>query len=139
MCLIEPLSTRSNYYLRSYTTAMDIVKSSKTDNLKIMLDSFHLQRLHGNLTERVQVNKFHLTIVLEIFFKELIPFVGHVQISQTPKRDCPMSEDGEVNHQYFLSKLIAPFYQDFIGLEYNGKRKWREIFRNICFLICRFK
>ncbi|CAF4652137.1 unnamed protein product, partial [Rotaria sp. Silwood1] len=103
-CLIEPLSTRSNYYLRSYSTAMDIVKSSKIDNLKIMLDSFHLQRLHGNLTERVE---------------EMIPFIGHVQISQTPKRNCPMSEDGEVNHRYFLSKLLAPFYKDFIGLEYN--------------------
>jgi hydroxypyruvate isomerase len=55
----------------------------------------------------------------------MIPFVGHVQISQTPKRDSPMSEDGEVNHRYFLLKLVAPFYQDFIGLEYNGKRKSR--------------
>jgi len=34
-----------------------------------------------------------------------------------------MNEDGEVNHRYFLSKLIAPFYHDFIGLEYNGERK----------------
>ncbi|CAF5034286.1 unnamed protein product, partial [Rotaria socialis] len=84
MCLIEPISTRLNYYLRSYSTAIDIVKSSKADNLKVMLDSFHLQRLHGNLTERVQ---------------EMIPFVGHVQISQTPKRNCPMSDDGEVNHR----------------------------------------
>ena len=55
LCLIEPLSTRANYYLRSYSTAVDIVKSSNMDNLKVMLDSFHLQRLHGNLTERVQV------------------------------------------------------------------------------------
>jgi hydroxypyruvate isomerase len=55
MCLIEPLSTRPDYYLRSYSTAMDIVKSSKIENLKVMLDSFHLQRLHGNLTERVKV------------------------------------------------------------------------------------
>lgn len=57
MCLIEPLSIRINYYLQSYSTAIDIVKSSKSDNLKIMLDSFHLQRLHGNLTERVKVFK----------------------------------------------------------------------------------
>ena len=47
-------------------------------------------------------------------------YVGHVQISQTPQRDCPMNADGEVNHRYFLSKLVAPFYQDYIGLEYNG-------------------
>ncbi|CAF4384263.1 unnamed protein product, partial [Adineta steineri] len=49
MCLIEPLSIRLNYYLQSYSMAIDMVKSSKTDNLKIMLDSYHLQRLHGNL------------------------------------------------------------------------------------------
>lgn len=55
MCLVEPLSTRPNYYLRSYSTAMDIVRSSPTENLKVMLDSLHLQRLHGNLTERVKV------------------------------------------------------------------------------------
>lgn len=55
MCLVEPLSTRPNYYLRSYSTAMDIVQTSQSDNLKIMLDSLHLQRLHGNLTERVKV------------------------------------------------------------------------------------
>ncbi|CAF0776902.1 unnamed protein product [Adineta ricciae] len=117
LCLIEPLSTRSNYYLQSYSTAMSIVQSSNSNNLKIMLDSFHLQRLHGNLTERV---------------KELTPFVGHVQISQTPNRDCPMSENGEVNHRYFLSSLIAPFYQDYIGLEYNDSSnaslKWLDEF-----------
>jgi len=60
MCLIEPLSTRPDYYLRSYTLAMDIVKSSNIDNLKVMLDSFHLQRFHGNLTERVKVIKLLL-------------------------------------------------------------------------------
>ncbi len=61
MCLIEPLSTRPDYYLRSYTLAMDIVKSSNIDNLKVMLDSFHLQRLHGNLTERVKVIELPLS------------------------------------------------------------------------------
>jgi hydroxypyruvate isomerase len=72
MCLIEPLSTRENYYLRSYSTALDIVKSSKCENLKIMLDSFHLQRLHGNLTERVEVLKFYLiySTRLSIFLRQ---------------------------------------------------------------------
>lgn len=63
LCLIEPLSTRLNYYLRSYPTAIDIVKSSKMDNLKLMLDSFHLQRLHGNLTERVEVFEKNFLVV----------------------------------------------------------------------------
>ncbi len=46
---------------------MDIVKSSKIDNLKIMLDSFHLQRLHGNLTERVEVIKLNFKQLLKYF------------------------------------------------------------------------
>jgi len=58
---------------------------------------------------------------IDLSFKEMISFVGHVQISQTPKRNCPMDEDGEVNHRYFLTKLVEPFYNDFIGLEYNGR------------------
>lgn len=125
-CLIEPLSTRANYYLRSYSTAIDIVKSSQLDNLKIMLDSFHLQRLHGNLTERVQVidRLFCIKNSENSAFcspKEMSSYVGHVQISQTPERDCPMNMNGEVNHRYFLSKVVAPFYQDYIGLEYNGE------------------
>ena len=53
--------------------------------------------------------------------------MGHVQVSQTPDRNCPMNADGEVNHRYFLSKLIAPFYQDFIGLEYFGKTNMKGI------------
>ena len=135
MCLIEPLSTRANYYLRSYSTAIDIVKSSQLDNLKIMLDSFHLQRLHGNLTERVQVIDRLFCLekreINSIFYspKEMSSYVGHVQISQTPERDCPMNMDGEVNHRYFLSKVVAPFYQDYIGLEYNGENEtlWKYL------------
>ena len=55
-CLIEPLATRKDYYLRSYDLAMDIVTELKRPNLMIMLDTFHLQMLHGNLTERIKVN-----------------------------------------------------------------------------------
>lgn len=34
--LIEPLSTRPNYYLRSYDTALALVKELNEPNLKIM-------------------------------------------------------------------------------------------------------
>lgn len=54
-CLIEPLSIRPLYYLRSYYDAIEIVKDLKQENLKVMLDTFHLQMLHGNLTENMKV------------------------------------------------------------------------------------
>lgn len=56
-CLIEPLATRKSYYLRSYALAKEIVEELKRPNLKIMLDTFHLQMLHGNLTENIDVRE----------------------------------------------------------------------------------
>ena len=54
-CVLEPLSIRNNYYLRSYPLAKDIVNQLRRPNVKVMLDSYHLQRLHGNLTENIKV------------------------------------------------------------------------------------
>lgn len=99
--LIEPLSTRPNYYLRSYDTALALVKELNEPNLKIMFDTYHLQRLHGNILHYLELLSSH---------------IGHVQISQVPLRDNPIDE-GELNHDFILKKL-APHYNDFIGLEY---------------------
>ena len=54
-CVLEPLSIRPNYYLRSYPLAKDIVKQLNRSNVKVMLDTYHLQKLHGNLTENIKV------------------------------------------------------------------------------------
>jgi len=104
-CVLEPLSIRPKYWLRSYDAAVGIVKEMKRENLKIMLDTFHLQRLHGNISEYIDT---------------VIPsdLIGHVQVSQTPLRDSPMNP-GEVNHDYVLNK-ISKVYQGVIGLEYNS-------------------
>ncbi|CAG2182080.1 unnamed protein product [Oppiella nova] len=68
-----------------------------------MLDTYHLQRLHGNLTH---------------YINDLGPYVGHVQISQVPDRDCPVGE-GEINHNYAL-KQISRVYDGYVGLEYKS-------------------
>lgn len=121
--VIEPLSNRSDYYLKSYDQAVSIVDDLKQDNLKIMLDTFHLQKLHGNLSE---------------YIDKKIPreFIGHVQVSQTPLRDCPMHA-GEVNHAYILKK-ISKVYDGVVGLEYNSKSEdsfsWLNDFHEIWWL-----
>lgn len=101
---IEPLAPRANYYLRSYDLALKLVQELKEPNLKIMYDSFHCQKLHGNLSHYLELVRDH---------------IGHVQVSQTPFRDSPMN-DGEVNHDYLLKK-ISKVYDDYIGLEYFSK------------------
>lgn len=104
-CVIEPLSIRKFYYLRCYSQAKSILEQLNQPNLKILVDSYHMQMLNGNLT----------TIV-----NELRDQTGHVQISQAPLRDSPVNA-GEINFDYFLSLIAKCGYTDYVGLEYNGK------------------
>lgn len=105
--LIEPINQRSvpNYYLSSYVTAVDVVKKINSRNLKIMLDVFHLQQLHGNLTSNIQ------SLASD-------GLIGHVQIAQVPLRGEPNSS-GEINYGYLFSVLDKIKYEGWIGLEYK--------------------
>ena len=107
ICLIEPLAIRSSYYLRCYSQAQSILDKLNLPNLKIMVDSYHMQMLNGNLTK----------IVNELSLKNQI---GHVQVSQAPLRDSPMSV-GEIDFNYFFDLINKTGYDDYVGLEYNGK------------------
>lgn len=103
-CVIEPLCIRDNYYLRSYDSAKAIVSGEgRQRNLKIMLDTFHMQMLGGNLTASIDA---------------LIPHTGHVQISQAPLRNCPLAA-GEINYPYVL-KQLSKKWPNPIGLECNS-------------------
>ena len=102
-CVIEPLCIRNSYYLRSYDLAKDIVTQLSRPNLKVMLDTFHMQMLGGNLTSTIDM---------------IAPYTGHVQISQAPTRNCPMAT-GEINYPYVL-KLLSKKWKYPIGLEYNS-------------------
>lgn len=105
--LIEPINQRSvpNYYMSSYVTAVDLIKKINSPNLKIMLDVFHLQQLHGNLTFNI-----------ESLFSAGI--VGHVQIAQVPLRGEP-NTNGEINHAFLFALLEKMNYSGWIGLEYK--------------------
>ncbi|XP_046437176.1 putative hydroxypyruvate isomerase [Daphnia pulex] len=103
--LIEPISevVIPHYFMNSVSKALQLVKEINSDSLKLQLDIFHLQLIEGNLTNRI---------------KELLPYIGHIQISQAPTRDSPDSE-GEINYRYILKLLEDLGYEGFIGLEYK--------------------
>lgn len=117
-CVLEPLSIRPNYYLRSYDVAKSLVEKVNRPNLKVMLDTFHLQMLHGNLTS---------------YFEKLKDVTGHVQVSQAPLRDSPWNS-GEINYAYVFKKLSKQ-YDDVIGLEYNSTSQesfsWLENYKEL--------
>ena len=102
-CLLEPLATRPRYYLRSYEKAVQLATDpAMQEGAKVMLDTFHLQMLHGNLTANID---------------KLLPNTGHVQVSQAPLRNSPFAA-GEINYAYFLKRLSS--YDGVIGLEYSS-------------------
>lgn len=104
--LIEPINKYSvpGYYLNNYEHAVDVLKSVNSDNLKLMMDLFHLQLIRGNI-----INSF----------KELGSYIGHVQIAQAPHRHEPDVE-GEVNFKFVLEKLQRDAgYDGWVGCEYR--------------------
>ncbi|KDR18001.1 putative hydroxypyruvate isomerase isoform X2 [Zootermopsis nevadensis] len=103
--LIEPINPYSvpNYYMNSFHKGLEVVKKVNSSNLKLMLDIFHLQQLHGNLTHNI---------------KELLPYVGHIQIAQVPDRNEP-NTSGEIDYRYVFSLLEKLGYDGWIGLEYK--------------------
>lgn len=50
-----------------YFSAVDIIKRINSSNLKLQLDIFHMQHICGDLTHNI---------------KDLMPYVGHVQVIQ---------------------------------------------------------
>ncbi|KAF3429953.1 hypothetical protein E2986_01235 [Frieseomelitta varia] len=107
IALIEPINniTVPNYYMNSFQKGLDVVKKINKTNLKLQLDIFHLQHICGNITKNI---------------KELLPYIGHVQIAQVPDRHEP-DTSGEIDYKYVLSVLEKEGYDGYIGLEYRPK------------------
>ncbi|KOX76506.1 Putative hydroxypyruvate isomerase [Melipona quadrifasciata] len=107
IALIEPINniTVPNYYMNSFQKGLDVVKKINKTNLKLQLDIFHLQHICGNITKNI---------------KELLPYIGHVQIAQVPDRHEP-DTFGEIDYKYVLSILEKEGYDGYVGLEYHPK------------------
>ncbi|CAD1474279.1 unnamed protein product, partial [Heterotrigona itama] len=107
IALIEPINniTVPNYYMNSFQKGLDVVKKINKTNLKLQLDIFHLQHICGNITKNI---------------KELLPYIGHVQIAQVPDRHEP-DTSGEIDYKYVLSALEKEGYDGYVGLEYRPK------------------
>lgn len=102
--VIEPINHYSvpGYFLNDFKYAIETIKAVGSDNLKLMVDIFHLQMIQGNVTNSL---------------KDFAPFIGHVQIAQAPNRNEPNS-DGELNYKFILQE-IDKVYDGCVGLEYK--------------------
>jgi hydroxypyruvate isomerase len=102
--LVEPLNAtdQPRYLIHSSADGMAIVEAVNHPNLRLQYDVYHAQMTEGNL----------LTTI-----KRLLPWIGHIQISDVPGRHEPGT--GEINYPAVFATLEAIGYQGYIGLEYN--------------------
>jgi len=102
--LVEPLNAtdQPRYLIHSTADGMAIVEAVNHPNLRLQYDVYHAQMTEGNLITTI---------------KRLLPWIGHIQISDVPGRYEPGT--GEINYPAIFAALEAIGYQGYIGLEYN--------------------
>ena len=102
--LIEPLNhyDAPGYFLNGTAQAKSIIDEVGAPNLKLMFDCYHIQRLEGNLTNKLT---------------DLLPIIGHIQFASVPERGAP--DHGEINYQHIYAHLATLGYDAPLGAEYK--------------------
>nr|CAB3255012.1 putative hydroxypyruvate isomerase [Phallusia mammillata] len=104
--LIEPIQNKTmenSYFINKSVEAMQVLELVNKPNIKYQLDFFHVQLMEGNLTDIV---------------RSTFPKIGHIQLSQVPKRNEP-STAGEIQYSYIFDLLEKLGYDGWIGCEYT--------------------
>ena len=102
--LIEPLNAFDApcYFLNSTAQAKTIIDAVGASNLKLMFDCYHIQRLEGNLTNKLS---------------DLLPIIGHIQFAAVPDRGAP--DHGEIHYPHIFAHLASIGYTAPLGAEYK--------------------
>ena len=102
--LIEPLNhyDAPGYFLNGTAQAKAIIDEVGASNLKLMFDCYHIQRLEGNLTNKLS---------------DLLPIIGHIQFASVPDRGAP--DQGEIYYPHIYAHLAAMGYTAPLGAEYK--------------------
>lgn len=101
--ILEPVSNvRFPAYLYSrLEEGVEIIKELGRPNIKLCFDTYHVQMQEGALTERL---------------REVYPYIGHMQIGNTPNRNEPGV--GELDLSYFFRVVEELGWDGWIGCEY---------------------
>lgn len=102
--LIEAVNSIENgpYLLTSTEAAADFIERAGRENIRLLYDAYHMQRMEGDLTSTVDAR---------------LPLIGHIQIADVPGRGEPGT--GEINYRFLLDHLDRRGYDGYIGLEYR--------------------
>ncbi|MDR7435948.1 MAG: TIM barrel protein [Armatimonadota bacterium] len=101
--LIEPLNTidHPGYFLDSLPEAITIIREVGEPNVRLLLDCYHVQMLHGEVAP---------------YLDEAVPFTAHVHIADVPGRGEPGT--GTMNYPVLLGQIEGRGYDGDVGLEF---------------------
>lgn len=62
VALLEPINkvTAPGYVLSDYDAALSVIKAVNSSHVRLQLDTFHLQQIHGDLTQRILSSKDYI-------------------------------------------------------------------------------
>ncbi|ECF3779063.1 HPr family phosphocarrier protein [Salmonella enterica subsp. enterica serovar Oslo] len=109
--LIEALSpgVKPGYLFSSQYQALDIAEEVDRPNVFIQLDTFHAQKVDGNLSHLI---------------REYAGRYAHVQIASLPDRHEP--DDGEINYPWLFRLFDDVGYRGWIGCEYQPRNTTQD-------------
>ena len=104
--VLEPINGRDmpGYFLNDFGAAVRLIREVGLANLKLQLDLYHCQIMHGDVT---------------MALRRLMPVIGHIQVASVPSRNEPDGE--EVNWPFLFAELDRLGYAGFVGCEYRPR------------------
>jgi hydroxypyruvate isomerase len=103
--LVEAVNTVDNDagYLISHTAdAVAFIERVATDNIGLLHDLYHMQRMEGNLTATL---------------REHAGLIRHIHVADSPGRNEPGT--GEINYPFILAAIADAGFDGYVGLEYR--------------------
>ena len=104
--LLEPINhfDMPGYFVNRPRQALAILDAVGADNLFLLYDIYHAQRMEGALAHTI---------------KDLLPRIAHMQLADTPGRHEPGT--GEINYRTLFGLVDELGYSGHIGCEYKPR------------------
>ena len=104
--LLEPINhfDMPGFFVTRPSQALAILDEVGADNLFLLYDIYHAQRMEGELANTLRTH---------------LPRIGHIQLADTPGRHEPGT--GEINYRYLFDLIDTLGYSGHIGCEYKPR------------------
>jgi hydroxypyruvate isomerase len=104
--LIEAINTRDirGFFLNTTRQAVSIIEATRSDNVFVQYDIYHMQIMEGDLAPTIEAN---------------LARIAHMQLADTPGRHEPGT--GEINYPFLFDFIDRLGYAGWIGCEYRPR------------------